>query len=122
MMHPAPAPAVSVVASALSSCRGAFVAVGVFSGCINLLMLSGSFYMLQIYDRVLSSRSVPTLIGLSLLLLAAYVLQGLLDAVRVRMLTRIGARFDEAVSPSAFAAGQRLPLLGFRAEQAMQPI
>ncbi|WP_199084621.1 type I secretion system permease/ATPase [Bosea sp. ASV33] len=112
----------SVVAKALASCRGAFIAVAIFSGLINLLMLSGSFYMLQVYDRVLSSRSVPTLIGLSLLLLAAYVLQGFLDAVRVRMLTRIGARFDDQVSPAAFAAAQRLPLMGFRAEQAMQPI
>lgn len=123
MTHPAsPAPGLSVVASALSSCRGALAAVGVFSGCINLLMLSGSFYMLQLYDRVLTSRSVPTLIGLSLLLLAAYALQGVLDAVRVRMLSRIGARFDEQVSPSAFAAAQRMPLLGCRPEQALQPI
>jgi ATP-binding cassette subfamily C protein len=58
-----PAPAASIVASALSSCRGAFAAVGLFSGVINLLMLSGSFYMLQVYDRVLSSRSVPTAVG-----------------------------------------------------------
>ncbi|WP_236846436.1 type I secretion system permease/ATPase [Bosea sp. Tri-49] len=96
--------------------------VGVFSGVINLLMLGGSFYMLQVYDRVLSSRSVQTLIGLSLLLLAAYVLQGFLDGIRVRLLARIGARFDEAVSPSAFAAAQKLPLLGFKSEQALQPI
>jgi ATP-binding cassette subfamily C protein len=94
----------------------------VFSGCINLLMLSGSFYMLQLYDRVLNSRSVPTLIGLSLLLLAAYALQGVLDAIRVRMLARIGARFDEQVTPFSFAATQRLPLLGVRPEQALQPI
>ncbi|RXT15576.1 hypothetical protein B5U98_31035, partial [Bosea sp. Tri-39] len=72
-----------MVSSALASCRGSFVVVGVFSGVINLLMLSGSFYMLQVYDRVLSSRSVQTLIGLSLLLLAAYVLQGFLDGIRV---------------------------------------
>lgn len=117
-----PMPAASIVASALASCRGAFLAVGLFSGIINLLMLSGSLYMLQVYDRVLSSRSIATLVGLSLLLLAAYLLQGFLDAVRVRMLSRIGARFDEQVSPAAFAAAQRLPLMGFRAEQAMQPI
>lgn len=112
----------SVVTGALASTRPAFAVVGVFSGVINLLMLSGSFYMLQVYDRVLSSRSIPTLIGISLLLLAAYCLQGFLDAVRVRMLARIGARFDEQVSPSAFAAAQKLPLLGMRVDQAMQPI
>jgi ATP-binding cassette subfamily C protein PrsD len=117
-----PAPSRSIVAEALASCRGAFAVIAMFSGLINLLMLAGSFYMLQVYDRVLSSRSVPTLIGLSLLLLAAYVLQGFLDAVRVRMLSRIGASFDEQVSPAAFAAAQQLPLMGFRSEQAMQPI
>ncbi len=122
MVRTPPSPPGSIVAAALASCCKAFVVVAIFSGLINVLMLSGSFYMLQLYDRVLSSRSVPTLIGLSLLLLAAYMLQGLLDAVRMRMLTRIGARFDEALSPAAFAAAQRLPLMGFRSEQAMQPI
>ena len=45
-------------------------------------MLTGSVYMLQIYDRVLSSRSVSTLIGISLIVLVAYLLQGSLDAIR----------------------------------------
>lgn len=114
--------AAATVTSALASCRGAFAAVALFSGIINLLMLSASFYMLQVYDRVLSSHSVPTLVGISLLLLAAYCLQGFLDAIRVRMLARIGARFDEQVSPAAFAATQKLPLLGFGADKALQPI
>jgi ATP-binding cassette subfamily C protein PrsD len=78
--------------------------------------------MLQVYDRVLTSGSVATLVGLSLLLLLAYSLQGILDGIRVRMLTRIGARFDEQVSPAAFAATQRLSLLGLSAVQAQQPI
>jgi ATP-binding cassette subfamily C protein len=112
----------SIVINACNVCRKPFLAVALFSGVINLLMLSGSFYMLQVYDRVLSSRSVPTLIGISLLLLAAYALQGFLDAIRVRLLARIGARFDEQVSPAAFAATQRLPLMGLRADLALQPI
>lgn len=110
------------VAGALSSCRGAFAVVGLFSAVINLLMLSGSLYMLQVYDRVLTSRSVPTLVGLSLLLLAAYALQGILDTVRVKMLARIGARFDEQVSPAAFGAARRLSLAGRRPDEALQPI
>lgn len=118
----APGRASAIVTSALASCRGAFTVVALFSGIINLLMLSASFYMLQVYDRVLSSHSVPTLVGISLLLLAAYCLQGFLDAIRVRMLARIGARFDEQVSPAAFAATQKLPLLGFGADKALQPI
>ncbi|WAC26561.1 type I secretion system permease/ATPase [Ancylobacter sp. SL191] len=114
--------AASPVSRALSACRPAFVAVAGFSAVINLLMLAGSLYMLQVYDRVLSSRSVPTLIGLSLLLLVAYVLQGFLDAVRVKMLARIGARFDEQVSPLAFGAARGLSLAGRRAEEALQPV
>jgi ATP-binding cassette subfamily C protein PrsD len=78
--------------------------------------------MLQVYDRVLSSRSVPTLIGLSLLLISAYLLQGALDTIRARMLARIGAKFDEQVSPAAFMAAQQLPLMGYQSHQAMQPI
>lgn len=85
-------------------------------------MLAGPLYMLQIYDRVLSSRSIPTLVGLSLLLLAAYVLQGILEGVRSRMLARIGAQFDAQVSLDAFAAMQQMPLLGYRSEQAMEPL
>lgn len=108
--------------AALRSCRKAFLAVGAFSGAINLLMLSGSLYMLQIYDRVLTSRSVETLIAISLLLLLAYAIQGMLDSIRVKMLARIGARFDEQLAPLAFAATQRLPLAGLSAERAMQPI
>ena len=114
--------AAAPVSRALSACRPAFLAVGAFSAVINILMLAGSLYMLQVYDRVLSSRSVPTLIGLSLLLLAAYGLQGFLDAVRVKMLARIGARFDEQISPLAFAAAGRLSLAGKRADEALQPI
>lgn len=121
MSHPTSS-SVPVVASALASCRSAFVVVGVFSGLINLLMLSGSFYMLQVYDRVLSSRSLPTLIGLSLILLMAYLLQGFLEGVRLRLLARIGARFDAEVSPVAFSAVQRLSLLGLRQDQVMQPV
>lgn len=117
-----PVSASPIVGSALSSCRRALAVVAMFSGLINLLTLSGSLYMLQVYDRVLSSRSVPTLVGLSLLLLVAYALQGFLDSIRVRMLSRIGAHFDDQVSPAAFAATQRLPLMGFRSEQALQPI
>lgn len=96
--------------------------IGIFSGLINLLMLAGPLYMLQVFDRVLSSRSLQTLLGLSLLLLAAYALLGFLEAIRLRLLARIGARFDEQVSPTAFAAAQKLPLLGFKPEQALQPV
>jgi len=106
----------------LKSLKSSFIGIGLFSGCINILMLTGSIYMLQVYDRVLSSRSIPTLIGISLIVLAAFVLQGFLDAVRTRMLARTGAQFDEALSPTVFDMVRKLPLRGARSDQAMQGV
>src|SRR4028119_1492510 len=60
----------SEVGAALSSCRPAFGGVALFSAVINVLMLTGSIYMLQIYDRVLASPSLPTLVGISLIVSA----------------------------------------------------
>ncbi|RFB85510.1 type I secretion system permease/ATPase [Rhizobium leguminosarum bv. trifolii] len=97
-------------------------AVGVFSGVISILTLTGSFYMLQVYDRVLVSRSVETLLVLSLIALVAFALQGLLDALRLRMLSRVGAQFDEDLASLAFRAASILPLKGAKPDEAMQPI
>jgi len=106
----------------LARLKGAFAGIGFFSACINILMLTGSLYMLQVYDRVLSSRSVPTLIGISLIVLAAFLLQGVLDAVRSRMLARTGAQIDEALSPQVFDLMRKLSLRGARPEQSMQGV
>ena len=57
----------SELAAALRSCRGALLAIGLVSGMSNVLMLTGAMFMLEIYDRVLPSRSVPTLIGIAIL-------------------------------------------------------
>src|SRR5215475_13023839 len=70
------------VRAALRDCRRVFWSVALFSGLVNLLMLAGPLYMLQIYDRVLSSRSIPTLIALSVFLVGAYAVQGALDLIR----------------------------------------
>src|SRR5215204_2896780 len=107
---------------ALAVCRPAFTGVAIFSAFINLLMLTGSVYMLQIYDRVLASRSVSTLIGISLIVLVAYLLQGSLDAIRSKMLARIGARFDEMLSRRIFDLVAALPLRGARQGDSLQPI
>src|SRR5512145_748272 len=63
------------IVAALRECRRAFASVALFSGVVNLLMLAGPLYMLQIYDRVLASRSVPTLVALSVFLVGAYAFQ-----------------------------------------------
>ena len=99
----------SEVLSALQACRQAVGGIAVFSAIINILMLSGSLYMLQVYDRVLSSRSISTLVGISLILLAAYILQGSLDTLRSKMLARVGARFDELLSGRIFDLIATLP-------------
>ena len=110
------------VREALKGCRAAFVLVGVFSGVINVLMLTSSIYMLQVYDRVLASRSVSTLIGLSVIALVAFLLQGALDGLRNRMLSRIGARFDELLSGRVYELITVLPLKGARSIGGAQPI
>ena len=61
---------------------GALIAVGVFSAVVNILGLTGSLYMLQIYDRVLPSQSVPTLVGITIVMVWLYAMYGLLDFVR----------------------------------------
>ena len=95
--------------------------VGLFSAAINLLMLTGSLYMLQVYDRVLASRSVPTLVALSLLALGAFVLQGALDAVRARLMARLAAQFDDEIYPAVARAATVLPLHGASPGEALQP-
>lgn len=93
----------SELSDALKSCRGALVGVAAFSGVSNILMLTGAIYMLQIYDRVLPSRSVPTLIALSLLASILFIGQAIIDLVRGRVLSRIGAELDEAVGERVFS-------------------
>lgn len=100
----------SELRAALVACRRAFVAVGGFSGIINMLMLTGSLFMLEIYDRVLPSRSVPTLIGLMLLAGILFAALGMLTIVRSRLLTRIAASLDVSLSQRVFDVLVRWPL------------
>nr|WP_281416963.1 type I secretion system permease/ATPase [Ancylobacter lacus] len=92
--------------------RGALLGVGVLSGASNLLMLTGPLFMIQIYDRVLTSRSVPTLVALSALVLVIYVGLALIDILRSRVLARIGERIDETLGPASFRLALELPLAG----------
>jgi ATP-binding cassette, subfamily C, bacterial PrsD len=80
------------VAAALRDCRRASWSVALFSGLVNLLMLAGPLYMLQVYDRVLSSHSVPTLVALTVFLVGAYAIQGGLDLIRSRVVVRAATR------------------------------
>jgi len=98
------------LATALGACRQAFVATALFSGMSNILMLTGALFMLEIYDRVLPSRSVPTLVALLLLVAGLYGAQGLIDMIRSRILVRVGHSLDEAMSLRIYDAIVRLPL------------
>ena len=98
--------------SALARCRTAFVGVALMSGLVNILYLTGSFFMLEVYDRVIPSRSIPTLVGLSVLALVLYGFQGVLETLRTRILARVGAALDEALSARVFDIVIRAPLKG----------
>src|SRR4029077_18546747 len=106
------------VASALGECRRAFAGVALFSGIVNLLMLAGPLYMLQIYDRVLYSRSVPTLVALSLFLVGAYAFQGALDLIRSRVVVRVAALLDQRLALTVHDAVIRLAV----AREGAQPV
>ena len=84
--------------------RGLFWAVGLFSVFANLLMLTGPIYMLQVYDRVLGSRSEETLVALSLLVVFLYGVMGILDYTRGRIMARVGARFQSSLDRRVFDA------------------
>jgi len=120
-LRPATKKTSAELSSALTRCRGAFWGVGLFSCLINVLMLTGPLFMLQIYDRVLSSRSVPTLIVLAALVAALYLFQGVLIAIRGRVLLRIGASLDATLSGRVYDAVIRLPLSVGKSD-GLQPI
>jgi PrtD family type I secretion system ABC transporter len=98
------------VSDVFNSLRSAFWGIGVVSLLINVLMLTGPLFMLQVYDRVLASGSVPTLIVIGGLALSMYVFYGLLEGVRGRILARVGQRVDAQLSGIAYAISTVLPL------------
>jgi ATP-binding cassette subfamily C protein len=112
----------SELSDALRGCRSAFVGVGVMSCIVNLLYLTGSIFMLEVYDRVLPGRSVPTLIGLIILAGGLYLAQGLLDLIRSRVLGRIGTALDESLNARVFDTIVRLPLTVGGRNEGLQPL
>ena len=108
--------------TALGACRNAIVALALASALVNILYLTGSIYMLEIYDRVLTSRSVSTLIGLSVLAIGLYAFQGLLDLLRGRVLVRIGRSLGQSLSIRVFDTLGRLALSTRRGGDGLQPL
>ncbi len=100
----------SELSVALAACRSAFVGTALISGMSNILMLTGAMFMLEVYDRVLPSRSMATLVGLVVLVAGLYTALGILDAIRARVLARIGGALDERLSGRVYDTLVRLPL------------
>ncbi len=92
------------IVQALMGFKKAFRSVGVFSGIINLLMLAGPLYMLQIYDRVLSSRNTTTLLMMTILVVAVYAVLAALEYIRSQVVIRIGSRLDLHLNRRVYTA------------------
>jgi len=99
------------VADAIRTCRSAFWGIFIISAVLNILMLTGPIFMLQVYDRVLSSSSVPTLVVLSVITLSLYLFSGMLDILRSKALLRISMRVYTRLCNPSLRANIRLPVL-----------
>jgi PrtD family type I secretion system ABC transporter len=98
------------VHKALRACRGAFGIIMVFSLAINLLTLATPLYMMQVFDRVLGSRSGDTLVMLTLITVLAIGVLALLEAIRAQMLVRVGNWLDDRLGPTVFSGALRAAL------------
>ena len=116
-----PVKAAAELARFLKSFRGVLIGLAFLSAVINLLVLNGTIFMLEVYDRVLPSRSVPTLVGLSILALSLFLVQGLLEFLRSRALAEMGASLDESFGRRVYDAVVRLPLISRGGGDGLQP-
>jgi PrtD family type I secretion system ABC transporter len=94
----------------IASMKDAIISVGVFSFFINLLMLTGPLYMLQVYDRVLSSQSMSTLVSLTFLMATLYAFVWLLESIRSKVLSRFANKVEDRLSERTFEASLRIGL------------
>ncbi len=108
------------VAKLTEGFRNAFLFLFLVSGIINILALTGSLYMLQVYDRALTSGSVQTLAALSILAIGLYLFQGAFDVIRSQVLVRLGARLDHNIAPIAHRVAIDMPRFGFSSAEALE--
>src|SRR3712207_4299999 len=108
---------------AMKACRKQFLLVGLFSGAVNLLQLTTSIYMMQVFDRVLATRVLDTLLYLSLIAGAAVLVLALLEAVRGQVMQRVAAWVENRVAPEGFVRAIESALRGrpYRADQHAGP-
>lgn len=103
----------AVVSEQFGKVKAAFWAVGLLSCVVNILMLTGPIFMLQVYDRVLASQSVPTLVALFALAVGLYSLLGVFDFFRNRILSRVSMRLDQDLSPQTYRSWLVRSLSGY---------
>ncbi|MBV0932311.1 type I secretion system permease/ATPase [Marinobacterium weihaiense] len=106
----------------LHACRSSFFSVGLFSMFINLLMLVPAFYMLQVYDRVVTSGSVPTLVMLTLVMLLMMGTMGALEWVRSRIMVRASTRIDTLLGSRLYDASFKQALYSGGMQANAQPL
>nr|WP_210384209.1 type I secretion system permease/ATPase [Rhizobium sp. RCAM05973] len=106
----------------LSSLRKAFFSIALASAGINVLALTGSFFMLQVYDRVIPSRSLPTLSGLVIIVATLFLFQGVLELLRSMLLARIGMSLDEQLNRKVFRSLLFLPTQRQTSDDGLQSV
>lgn len=113
---------VSEPSKALKKCKGGLVFIGIASALINILYLTSSFFMLEVYDRVIPSKSIPSLVVLAILALMLYTFQGAFEVLRSRMLVRVAGALDEMVNGRVFRALIKAPLKVKIGGDGLQPL
>jgi ATP-binding cassette subfamily C protein/ATP-binding cassette subfamily C protein EexD len=95
-------PGETVLSKAVAACRGQLMAAGLFSGVVNVLQLTVSLYMMQVFDRVLSTRSLDTLYYLTAIAVFALLVMAALDGLRGQVMQRIAGWIEGKTAPEAF--------------------
>jgi ATP-binding cassette subfamily C protein EexD len=90
--------------AALKACKGSFISVGIFSLFVNALMLVPTFYMLQVYGRVVTSGSISTLVMLTIIMTVLVITMGSLEWVRSRIMVRVSTKLDVLLSRDVYKA------------------
>lgn len=106
----------------LKACKGSFISVGFFSFFVNMLMLVPSFYMLQVYGRVVTSGSIPTLVMLTLLMTMLMATMGSLEWTRSRIMVRLSTKLDVMLSREVYRASFKRALDSGGMDTSAQPL
>nr|WP_313402408.1 type I secretion system permease/ATPase [Pseudomonas sp.] len=107
---------------ALKACKGSFISVGVFSFFVNALMLVPSFYMLQVYGRVVTSGSISTLVMLTIIMAVLMITMGSLEWARSRVMVRVSTKLDVMLSRQVYRASFKRALDSGGMDASAQPL